>query len=192
MRGVTVEMIEWWFAWHSLEPLRYKIWHPRAHYGLEISDEDRQRVLDPSVPPARKFQGAVHYVNEDVGMGGATDVEIAFKTPEDWGFDMARFHAPAVGTIVGGQIWVDTPDPPRKPVLLLHFIREVPGGIEYRTRIWFGYVMEEAGRAVCALPEGVTVPPEMPRAALQHNIEEFSHLQTLLPKLYAEFGGGYL
>ena len=26
--GVTAEMIDWWFAWHPLEDLRYRIWYP--------------------------------------------------------------------------------------------------------------------------------------------------------------------
>jgi hypothetical protein len=189
MPGVTVEAIEWWYGWHSLEDLRYMIWHPLAHYRVQLSEDDRRRVLDPSVPPAAKFQGAVHYVNEDVGMGGPADCELAFKTPEEFGFDMTRFRRPAAGTIVGAQIWMTNP-PPRKPVLILHFIREVPGGIEYRTRLWMGYLLE-GGRPVCVLPEGEAVPPEMPKAALQHNIEEYTHLRVLLPQLYAEFGGTY-
>jgi hypothetical protein len=32
MPGVSVDMINWWFAWIGLEPLRYKIWYPKDHY----------------------------------------------------------------------------------------------------------------------------------------------------------------
>jgi hypothetical protein len=28
MKDATPQMIEWWFAWHGLEDLRYKLWYP--------------------------------------------------------------------------------------------------------------------------------------------------------------------
>ena len=31
MPGVTLEMLEWWFAWHGIESLRYKIWDPDVY-----------------------------------------------------------------------------------------------------------------------------------------------------------------
>lgn len=34
--GCTGEMLQWWFGWHGIEPLRYAIWDPLDHYGLEI------------------------------------------------------------------------------------------------------------------------------------------------------------
>jgi len=37
MPGVTVEMMDWWFPWHSVgSDLRYKIWDP-ADYGYDKS-----------------------------------------------------------------------------------------------------------------------------------------------------------
>jgi hypothetical protein len=28
---VTAEVIDWWFAWHPLDSLRYRIWYPPQH-----------------------------------------------------------------------------------------------------------------------------------------------------------------
>ena len=39
MPGVTVDMLKWWFAWHALEDLRYKIWYKPGHFGISISEE---------------------------------------------------------------------------------------------------------------------------------------------------------
>lgn len=50
MPGVTVDMMRWWLAWFVLEDLRYKIWFPRDHFGVKISDEVRNMLLDPNVP----------------------------------------------------------------------------------------------------------------------------------------------
>ena len=44
MPGVTPEMFEWWFAWHSLEDLRYRIWDPEDHYYAR--QQMREKTLD--------------------------------------------------------------------------------------------------------------------------------------------------
>lgn len=48
MPGVTPEMFEWWFAWHSLEDLRYRIWDPEDHYYARPADAGE----DPGPEPA--------------------------------------------------------------------------------------------------------------------------------------------
>lgn len=49
MPGVTVDMMDWWFPWHSVgSDLRYKIWDPKDHY---FARADRTAyVLDPGFP----------------------------------------------------------------------------------------------------------------------------------------------
>ncbi len=101
MPGVTVEMINWWFWWHSLEDLRYKIWFPPGHSGISVSDRDRAIILDPQTPTTHRFQGRTHYVLEDVGGPCAEKIAISFMTPEDIGFDMDRFKSPNVETVAG-------------------------------------------------------------------------------------------
>src|SRR5512136_2481640 len=49
MPGVTSEMINWWFAWHGLESLRYKIWDPDEHLAVHVLEKDLKRRLDPSL-----------------------------------------------------------------------------------------------------------------------------------------------
>ena len=44
MPGVSPAMIDWWFGWHSDEPQRYKLWHPRAHVHAAWCSEDPQNV----------------------------------------------------------------------------------------------------------------------------------------------------
>ena len=67
MPGVTAEMFDWWFAWHPLEHLRYKIWDPDDHFGVELSEKDRKRLLDESIPVRERNWGCTHYTNEQVG-----------------------------------------------------------------------------------------------------------------------------
>jgi hypothetical protein len=193
MPGVTVEMIEWWFAWHALEPLRYRIWYPPCHLDNRVDDWARPRLLDPSVPDREKCRHVIHHVTEDVGMG-VEHIDIHFLKPEEMGFDMTRFHAPNVGTFVGGFGFSRgeqaPPDLPPAPAIMCHFVREIEGGVEWRTRFWMGYTIMN-GRPVCMLPPGVSVPEEAPYGLANHNVHEFGRLKALLPLIYAELGGTY-
>ena len=66
MPGVTGEMLDWWFPWHSVgSDLRYKIWDPEDHYFARADRCDY--VCDPAVPMHRKTWGVNHYIMEDVG-----------------------------------------------------------------------------------------------------------------------------
>ena len=57
MPGATPEMIDWWFAWHGLEDLRYKLWYPEMHVSARLDPEERAKVLDPARSLPQKFQG---------------------------------------------------------------------------------------------------------------------------------------
>jgi phloretin hydrolase len=191
MPGVTVDMLDWWFAWHSLADLHYKIWYPPGHYGISISEKDRKKVLDPDVPIKQKIYGRTDHVVEDVGTG-AEDIFIYFCGPEELGFDMSRFHAPNVAAMYGGY-GLDTPaNAPawaiRAPAIMCHFIREIPGGIEFRTRFWMGCTLID-GKPVHMLPYGIKVPVEAIQGLAQHNVEEYSNLREILPEIYKELGG---
>jgi hypothetical protein len=194
MPGVTVDMINWWMAWHSLEDLRYKIWWPDGHFGISLSDQDRQKVLDPSRSMTQKFQGITHFVLENVGGPSAEKIAISFMTPEEVGFDMSRFKSPNVETIVAanGLSQMITPPPgvpnPKAPAFMIHFIREVPGGIEYRTRFWNGYhILNKKPRFL--LPADVRIPEFVPRGIAIHNVYEYANLASFLPQIYQEQKG---
>ena len=191
MPGVTAEMVDWWMWWHSLEDLRYKIWWPPAHAGISPNDErDRKRVLDPDpgLPDTARWQGVTHHVVENIG-GGFDDIYISFLTPEQFGFDMSRFHKPNVSTAVcanGANAPVGSPPfVPKATAMMCHFVRDIPGGIEYRTRFWLGYQVVEK-RPVCILPPGAKVPWQAPFGLAVHNVQEYSNLRAFLPKIYAE------
>ena len=56
MPGVTLEMINWWFAWHALEDLRYKIWWPAGHFAATIPDPAVGPALRP--PSGSKYSAS--------------------------------------------------------------------------------------------------------------------------------------
>jgi len=189
--GCTVEMMQWWFAWHAAGPgLRYAIWYPPAHVTIAVSDRDRAKLLDPHIPLEKKSQNVDHFVVEDVG-NGVEDIVISFLSPEEMGFDMSRFHRPNVAAVFGG-CGVSEPrqgPPIRAAAIMCHFCREIEGGIEFRTRFWLGYRFNK-GRPMCVLPRGVRLPIEAPMGLAYHNVMEYSNLASILPELYAQFGPG--
>jgi hypothetical protein len=189
--GVTAEMVDWWFAWHPLEDLRYRIWYPPQHAGIMLSPEGRKRLLDPAIPMAEKNWGVVHHVTENCDCG-MENITIGFMSPRDFGFDMSRWKKPFVSTFAGGGGWAVTVDKTDEsitaPALMCHIFREVPGGLEHRTRFWLGYRMS-CGKPECTLPPGIAVPQAAIRGLARHNVKEFTRFKSFLPRIYKEFGG---
>lgn len=187
---ITPEMIDWWFAWHPLEDLRYRIWYPPQHAGISVSAEHRARLLDTSIPIRQRNWGVLHHVIEDTN-SGMSHVDIQFMSPQDFGFDMTRWKAPYVATFAGGQGWsvpVGHAGGRKAPALMCHIFRQTAAGLEHRTRFWIGYQLVD-GKPQSVLPPGVSVPASVIQGLAQHNVCEFTRFKTFLPEVYQQFGG---
>ncbi len=183
MPGVTVEMFDWWFAWHGLDNFRYTIWDPEDHQQAE--SQQKAKAYDPDLSLKEKYWDTTHYVIEDTGLG-FEKLSINFKYPGDIGFDMSQFETEACGTIVCAKgNGVGNPPFASPDTIMCHFVREVEGGIELRTRFWMGWTVKN-GRDYKALPDGFRMPPMGPMSLMLHNIKEFTNLAAILPKIYAE------
>lgn len=188
---ITAEMIDWWFAWHPLEDLRYRIWYPPQHGGIMVSPEGRKRLLDSSIPMAERNWGLMHHVTENCDCG-MENIDISFYSPKDFGFDMSRWKQPFVSTFAGGFGWAVTVDKNdasiTAPAIMCHIFRETAEGLEHRTRFWMGYRMSE-GKPELSFPPGIVVPPPAVQGLARHNVKEFTRFKTFLPRIYKEFGG---
>jgi phloretin hydrolase len=179
---VSTAMVDWWFDWHPREPIRYRIWHPRAHRSNSVEL--------PAVPGAKAHWGTVHHPVEDVGIG-MVHARIAFKRPTELGMSV---DLPAGATIVGGYAGDD-----RRHIqhtIMVHVFLNEGSGVVLRSRFWIGAAIRPYGvlgplgqrllnnRAVrrAIIPAGVT------RALANHCTEEYANLATLLPELYERFG----
>lgn len=183
--GATVEMIKWWFAWHPIEDMRYMLWYKPGHHGTSVGENDRAKILDSNTDLDQKIHGSVHHVIENIGCG-VEDIQISFLAPEELGFDMSRFKSPAVGTVIGANgISQNRAGGPQAPAIMLHFVREIPGGVELRTRFWMGYHMVN-GKHVKKLPPFIKVPMESIKGLAYHCVEEYSNLAAILPAIYEE------
>jgi hypothetical protein len=189
--AVTAEMVDWWFVWHTVEDLRYRIWYPPQHAGIMLSPESRRHMLDQSIPFAQRNWGITHHVTEDCNCG-MENIDISFLSPQDFGFDMSRWKEPYVATFAGGSGWAvsvnKTDASITAPALMCHIFRKHPQGLEHRTRFWMGYRMSN-GKPELTLPPGVAVPQAAIQGLARHNVCEFTRWGRFLPRIYAEFGG---
>jgi hypothetical protein len=166
--GVTGEMIDWWFDWHPRDPVRYRIWHPEAHFD---------NALDP--PPAsgaKPHWGAVHHPVEDVGLG-VVHARIAFKRPTELGLSTDALDDPAVATIVCGVAGDDRLRLFHTP--MFHVFLRQGDGVVLRSRFWLGAALRP--RVLRRL-----VPARLPRALARHCAEEYANLGALLPEVHEQ------
>ena len=188
--GFTAEMVDWWFAWHPLEDLRYRLWYPPQHGGIMLSPIDRERILDPTIPNAEKNWGVTHHVTENCD-AGMDNVDITFTAPVNLGFDMERFPK-VIAAFAGGMGWqcpVDKKeDTITAPAMMCHVFYNVPGGMVHRTRFWMGYRICQDGSFECILPYGAKVPQESVQGLARHNVKEFTRFAEFLPRIHKEFG----
>lgn len=181
MPGVTPEMFEWWFAWHSLEDLRYRIWDPEDHYYAR--QQMREKTLDQSLPMRERTWGTVHHVLEDIGPG-PDELVLEFRYPHELGYEEEKVGTDACAALICANGHGPVPGQ-GVAAIMTHFVREIPGGIELRSRFWIGYGLVD-GRLVKLVPDGVSVPEEVPMGLFAHNLKEFGHLAAILPQVYAE------
>lgn len=172
MPGVTAEMIEWWFAWHGLDPLRYKIWNRDDHFDLQTTK--RERLLDSSIPVKEKIWGVSHTVVEDTGFGAET-IEINFENPSDI-FSKDKLEEYNVKSLICGN---------GTTALMCHIVHETEDGIELRSRFWIGYIVKD-GKVVRVIPEDAKVPGEVGKRLALHCIKEYTNLASFLPNIYIE------
>ncbi len=185
MPDVDRDMLYWWFAWHGLEPLRYAIWDPEDHFGVELNDEGRRRAKDPGVPMEEKTWGATHTVQESIG-GPADEIVIMFQNPADMGFDVEKIGTAGCEFMVCSNALLG---PMKVPVVMVEVAKKIEGVMTFQARFWVGYhIVNGVGK--CLAPVMKMIPEEecdkIAKGLLAHNIKEFSNLNKILPKVYAE------
>lgn len=183
MPGVTGEMFDWWMVWHSLDNLRYTIWDAEDH--RQAQSQQKKRAMDPCLTMREKLWDTSHSIIEDIGMG-LDGLCLNFINPADLGYDTSKIGTKACSTIVCGRgngIGLPPFSPP--DCIMTHFMREVEGGVELRSRFWLGYTVKNR-KIIKTLPDWVRFPVFGPLGLCLHNAKEFTNLAQLLPRIYAE------
>lgn len=183
MPGVTAEMFEWWFAWHGLDDLRYKIWNVEDHYKVET--KQKEHITNKNLTYRERLWNTTYEITENIGMG-QEKISIDFKKPEELGFEVNKIGTDDCSAIVCGVGHVNKHASNGSiPTVMTHFLREIEGGVELRTRFWIGWNVED-GKEVKRVTEEMNIPEEVPRNLLLHNIKEYAHLSQILPEIFEE------
>ncbi|MBX7168506.1 MAG: hypothetical protein K1X74_19370 [Pirellulales bacterium] len=189
MPGVSPNMIDWWFGWHSDEPQRYKLWNPHAH----VHAEWRTRAGRGAAGRDR-YVGQTSCVDEYVG-SELGSYAIQFRPPEEFGLDPRLLADPALATAVCARVGFA-----RAPIdigYLMHYVTRTATGSVMRSRFWLAGSNAGARSGgpvgalmVAAAKRVLKAPPALSSALLVHCSQEMSHLAIFLPALYAELGQG--
>lgn len=211
MPEVSGEMVDWWFDWHPRDPLRYRVWHPKAHRDNSLEQTPPGDGVSHKVVPRTRVKahwGAVHHPVEDVGTG-IVRARIEFKAPTEMGMSSDALDDPHVATIVCGYAGDDRLHMRHSP--MFHVLlragagekegdgRDDPGtrgGVVLRSRFWLGAALRPygplggVGETLLNRPtiRRRGLPKGLPGALARHCAEEYANLGAILPELYGKFG----
>lgn len=177
MSGVTAEMLDWWFPWHSVgSDLRYKIWDSEDHYFARA--DNVEYVCNAEIPMNEKTWGVNHYIVEDIG-AGPEFLKLCFKSPVDFGY-----HPALIGTDKC-QSLVCAIGENSCEAAMTHKWYPYKDGVLFCSRFWIGFALKNGGIEK-VIPNNVKIPVEVTKGLFAHNIKEFSNLAAILPSLYKE------
>lgn len=182
MPGVTSEMLDWWFPWHSIgSDLRYKIWDPEDHYFARA--DNLAYVCNPDIPIHQKTWGVNHYIFEDIG-AGPEFLKLSFKKPTDIGFSPehigAEYCQSLVCAIGEGAC----------AAAMTHKWYPYQEGVLFCSRFWIGFAMIH-GKIEKNIAENEKIPIAVAKGLFAHNIKEFTNLAAILPLVYNEEKGKF-
>jgi hypothetical protein len=168
IRGVTPEMLVWWFrtfpyaslSWEGKLVSMYRIWHPRDHVRLRVM----RRPLDRSPGVSR---GAKIAIYERIGPD-VTRTVARVRQMDESGI-----------VLVVRRFGVNVAE-------LRHTFTEARDGTLYRSRLIVGSTVPLVGGIVNSLARKRLFTNEIAQAWIKHNVEEVGNFQFFLPKLYAE------
>ena len=188
---ITGEMLEWWMLWHQLDPLRYALWNPEDHFDAHTDEAGRARFLDANIPIRERIWGTISYVTESWnGEDNPAPGELHFEAPATVGLKNELVGTPKCKAIICANNSTKI-GPISYPVLMCEFIRENNEGInEWVVAAWMGHgIDKKTGKEITMkLPKPILkkISSEMPAMFIVHNHKEISHLNKVLPALYAD------
>ena len=175
MKGITPEMIEWWFWWHAQDSLRYQVWYPGEHVSIKYHKKNKAYFEEPMVPT---FATNTHYPVERIG-SKKMPLRIDFVTPEDFGFSRLVMNGNHIPLIVCGH--VSAFNGLIKHTEMAHIFKQTDDGLFLISRLWLGKTMKNK------LLRKMIIDEKMARGMAEHCCVEYRNLCEILPMLYDEY-----
>ena len=169
IRGVTPDMLVWWFRNFPTSRLEYqsrliqmfRLWHPRDHI--------RARVTRRPFNRAPGFSKGARVVFSEVLGGDPIRMRAKVAQMDETGI-----------RLVVRRLWL------LKVADVRHEYGEAPGGALCRSRIVIGSALPLVGRLLTGMIRRRVFTPELCAAWIEHDVEETGNLEFILPKLYEQ------
>ena len=175
MPGITVDMIEWWFWWHTQDSLRYQVWYPGDHISIKYHRKDKAFFEQPTLPG---FVPNTQCPVERIG-GMKMPLRIDFVTPEDFGFSRQSMQDNDIPKIVCGHVGAFNNI--IRHTEMAHIFKQTDDGLFMISRFWLGKTMKSA------LLRKLIITDDMAKGMAEHCCIEYRSLCQILPMLYAEY-----
>lgn len=165
VKGVNVEMFEWYRKLRLVDKLSYKIWYPGAHES-EVGGK----------------------ITEDVGFGVSNFLMLSTLEPKMLGITMVPEETDKnFAFIIGANAVIKNRDNPEiRPLAsaLFHYVRKTEdGSLDFRTHFLMGGMIIE-GRLIRMQRIEPDICLEITRRMCSHCFYERSNMQNFLPELY--------
>lgn len=175
LKGITAEMVQWWFWWHPLATERYILWYPGEHFGISYPKEEESYFNQKKFPG---FQPNVQYPIERIG-GKKMPLSLEFMTPEDFGYDKKLMEENNVATIVCAHVGAFKDHVPHTEMSHVCFQKE--DGLLMVNRFWIGQ------RAKNPMIRKMILTDETAKGMGEHCYVEYHNFANKIPQLYAEY-----
>jgi len=194
MPKVTGEMLDWWFWWHPINSLRYKVWYPESHFGTSLDADIDDDYMRRKGPYAERYWHTTNYPEEDIGTGKET-LSIKFVPPDTFGFDSSRFDEANVATVICGIVG-SVGKKIKQHTYMCHFVRKKKSGVEMRSRFWIGHTVLKSGISEKSIitrlintkaAKKLLLPKKVGFALAMHCAQEYNNLAEILPELYEAY-----
>jgi 2,4-diacetylphloroglucinol hydrolase len=188
----TAEMFHWWFWWHSVEPERYALWYPYCHVSVEA--KNKAVLSEPGLTHEQRYVGNTHILTEYLN-DRKNKIEITFLDPAKLGFDTSRFKESKIVASACGIVTLQNQKV--EFCTMVHLARETENGLELRSRYYIGHNMHfhlfgmrlginKKLSNFILKKQGISIQTAYEQ--VMHDQIEFTHLASILPDLYKEFG----
>jgi hypothetical protein len=179
MRGVTSDMVEWWFSWAN-STSDYLFWHPRDHVNLTWVPPK-----NPGASVSSRYVGGSHLAEEYIG-DELMSMNITFQDPgryfgPNW---KADFAAKDYTTAICARVAMYDKNSGTSFNVghLIHLLHKEPDGVRMRSRFWLG----DLDDPIPGIDPNTLIPENLVRGLTKHCPEEMTILATVLPKLWRE------
>ena len=175
MPGITVDMIEWWFWWHTQDSLRYQVWYPGDHISIKYHKKDRTFFEQPNMPA---FVPNTQCPVERIG-GIKMPLRIDFVTPEEFGFSKQVMQENNILKIICARVGAF--NNLVKHTEMAHIFKQTDDGLFMISRFWLGKTMNNP------LLRKLIITDKMAKGMAEHCCIEYRNLHEILPLLYAKY-----